>query len=244
MVLRKFLLLFIFSVTTLYLKAQDSYNYSKFGIGVFASSNRPYADLKLSNKGKSYNITGYYNLTPYVPIGFEVQTGGLSGGSIISDQSKRAYDNHYTAFILHGDFALGEVIDYEDNFFMRIVKDLYVGTGVGFIHNNMAFIQRTNLIPDATFAVGEYTFPGQNSSMNLLVPIRFGYEFKIYNSYDEPFIGINIGYIHNITWGEGLDGYTDPPTTFRNNSPDQYRQIVVGIKVNFGGVVPYSKQIN
>jgi hypothetical protein len=47
-----------------------------------------------------------------------------------------------------------------------------------------------------------------------------------------------------MTWGEGLDGYTDPGSGFKNNSQDQYRQIVVGIKINFGSVVPYTKQIN
>lgn len=242
--MKKFILPFIFFATTLSLKAQDSYNFSRYGVGVFASYNLPFDDLKIANRGKTYNITGYYNLTPYVPLGAELQFGDLSGGSIVSDAFKRQYDNHYKAFIVHGDFALGELIDYDGNFFLRLVKDLYVGTGVGVISNNMAFIQRTNLIPDALNPVGSYTFPGKNTSLNLLVPIRFGYEFKIYNDYDEPFIGINIGYVHNITWAEGLDGYTDPPTAFKNNSPDQYRQIVVGIKVNFGGVVPYSKQIN
>lgn len=242
--MKKLILPFIFLAATLSLKAQDSYNYSKYGVGVFASYNFPFADLKIANRGKTYNITGYYNLTPYVPLGAEIQFGDLSGGSTVSDVFKRQYDNHYKVFILHGDFALGELIDYEGSFFLRLVKDLYVGTGVGVINNNMAFIQRTNLIPDDLHPVGTYNFPGKNSSFNLLVPLRFGYEFKIYNDYDEPFIGINIGYVHNVTWGEGLDGYTDPPTAFKNNSPDQYRQIVVGIKVNFGGVVPYSKQIN
>ncbi|MDB5032369.1 hypothetical protein [Mucilaginibacter sp.] len=230
-------------ISALSLKAQDSYNFSRYGIGFFASYNKPYADLNESNRGKTYNVTGYYNLSPYMPIGVEFQTGELSGGSIITDPDKRQYDNKYKAFILHGDLGLGEVLDYEGNFFMKIVKDFYVGTGVGFISNNMAFIQRTNLVANG-YPIGAYTFPGKNSSMNLIVPIRFGYEFKIYNTYDEPFIGINIGYIHNITWGEGLDGYDDSSNHFKNNSQDQYSQIVVGLKFNFGGVVPYTKQIN
>jgi len=243
LILKKFVLLFILGVSSLVLKAQDSYNYSPYGIGFFASYNLPYADLKIANRGKTYNITGYYNLTPYIPLGAEVQFGDISGGSTTLDQSGRQYDNHYKAFIIHGDFALGEAIDYEGNFFLRLVKDLYAGTGFGLISNNMAFIQRTNLYATG-YPVGTYVFPGANKSLNLIVPIRFGYEFKIYNAYDEPFIGLNIGYIHNITWGEGLDGYIDPPTGFKNNSPDQYSQIVVGIKINFGPSIPYTKQIN
>ncbi|MBC7401490.1 MAG: hypothetical protein H7289_16245 [Mucilaginibacter sp.] len=223
--------------------AQDSYNFSHFGIGFFGSYNKPYADLKQANRGKTYNITGYYNLTPYVPLGLEVQFGNISGGSILTDVAKRQYENHYLAVIVHGDIALGEIMDYDGNFFLKFAKDLYIGTGFGMINNNMAFIQRTNLIATG-YPIGGYTFPGQDASANLIVPIRFGYEFKIYNAYDEPFIGLNIGYIHNMTWGEGLDGYTDPASGFKNNSQDQYSQIVVGIKINFGTVAPYTKQIN
>ncbi|MES2376794.1 MAG: hypothetical protein V4553_09460 [Bacteroidota bacterium] len=223
--------------------AQDSYNFSQLGIGFFGSYNFPYADLKQANQGKTFNITGYYNLTPYVPLGLEVQFGNISGGSIVTDASRRQYENHYMAVIVHCDFSLGEVIDYDGNFFLKFAKDLYIGTGFGMINNKMAFIQRTNLL-DQGYPVGTYTFPGQDASANLIVPIRFGYEFKIYNAYDEPFIGLNIGYIHNMTWGEGLDGYTDPGSGFKNNAQDQYRQIVVGIKINFGTAVPYTKQIN
>jgi hypothetical protein len=244
LILRKLILFFALVFAEVSVKAQDSYNYSQYGVGFFASYNYPYADLKKANNGKTFNITGYYNLTPYVPIGLEVQFGDLSGGSIVTDISKRQYDNNYKAVILHGDYALGEMIDYEGNFFLDVVKDFYMGTGVGVISNNMAFIQRTNLIPSTVFPVGTYTFPGKNSSLNLIVPVRFGYEYKIYNAYGEPFIGLNIGYTHNLTWGEGLDGYTDPPKGFKNNSQDQYRQIVVGIKINFGSAIPYTKQIN
>ncbi|MCC8424660.1 hypothetical protein [Mucilaginibacter sp. UR6-11] len=242
--MRKLILFFILVGAGAAVRAQTSYNYGKYGIGFFASSNFPYADLKTANKGKTYNITGYYNLTPYVPLGLEFQFGGLSGGSIVTDESRRQYDNHYKAFIFHGDFALGQIIDYDRDPFMKVIKDFYMGTGVGIINNNMAFIQRTNLNGSPNLPPGTYTFPGQNSSTNLVIPIRFGYEFKIYNGYDEPFMGINIGYIHNVTLGEGLDGYSDPGTGFKNNSPDQYRQIIVGVKINFGQSVPYTKAIN
>jgi hypothetical protein len=243
LILKKVTLFFILVSLKLSANAQDSYNFSHWGVGFFGSYNFPYADLKQGNQGKTFNITGYYNLTPYVPLGLEIQSGDLSGGSIITDVARRQYDNHYLAVIVHGDLALGEIMDYDGNFFLKFAKDLYIGTGFGMINNNMAFIQRTNLLPTG-YPVGGYTFPGQNSSANLVVPIRFGYELKIYNTYGEPFIGLNIGYIHNMTWGEGLDGYTDSSVGFKNNSADQYRQIVVGIKINFGSAVPYTKQIN
>jgi hypothetical protein len=244
LVLNRFSLLFILALISFISNGQGSYNYSRFGVGLYASYNRPYADLKKANDGKTIALAGYYNLSPYIPLGLEVQAGGLSGGDINTDRDKRQYDNHYKAVLLRGDFGLGEILNYDQSSFMRVIKDFYVGTGVGVISNKMAFVQRTNLTDTSQEPKGSYTFPGQSSSLNLIVPLRVGYEFKIYDNYDEPFMGINIGYIHNITWGEGLDGYADPRTGFKNNSPDQYRQIVVGVKFNFGSTVPFIKSIN
>ncbi|WP_377123216.1 hypothetical protein [Mucilaginibacter antarcticus] len=243
--MKRITLLFVLMFSTLITRAQGgSYNYGRYGIGFNASRNRPYADLKQANDGKSFNVTGYYNVTPYIPLGLEIQSGDLSGGNIVTDQYKRQYKNQYVAVIAHGDFTLGEIIDYDNSFFMHLFKDIYFGTGVGLVSNKMTFIQRTNLNPSDVYPVGSYTFPGQDKSMELMVPLRVGIDLKIYNSYSEPFMSVNIGYIHNVTWGEGLDGYTDPASGFKNNSPDQYRQIVVGVKFNFGSTVPYTKSIN
>lgn len=240
----KKVLLFLFAcVASFSLKAQNSYNYSRFGIGFNASQVRPYADLNIKKDNYAVNITGYYNLTPYVPIGLELQFGTLAGGSIELDPHKREFKNQYKAIILHGDLQLGEIIDYSDNIVFAFFKDFYIGTGVGAMMNNMAFIQRTNLKPDAQYAVGQYRFPGEDKSINLMVPIRLGYELKIYNDYDEPFLGLSVGYNHSFTWGEGMDGYTDPASGFKNNSLDQYRQIVVGLKLNFGTSVSHHKNI-
>ncbi|GAA4094246.1 hypothetical protein GCM10022392_16160 [Mucilaginibacter panaciglaebae] len=236
MILRKLILCItlIFAEAGAY--AQDSYNFSNWGLGVFGGVNYPFADLKKANQGKSFDVVAYYNLTPYVPLGFEIQTGQLSGGSIITDPSTRQYNNQYTAVFVHGDYSLGEAIDYEGSFLGAILKDLYGGIGVGVIVNHMKFIQR--------YDARGYRFPGNDNSLNIGVPLRFGYEFKIYNTYGEPFIGLNIQYVHNVTFSEGLDGYADPSSKFKNNSPDQYRQIQVGLKVNFGPAVPYTKKIN
>ena len=242
--LRKLILFFIlvFAETVVY--AQDSYNYAQWGLGVFAGINQPYVDVKKVNQGKSFDVVGYYNYTPYMPIGLEIQSGELSGGSIVTDPSKRQFDNQYLAVFAHVDYSIGEMVDYEDNAFLSAVKDFYAGTGMGVIMNKMKFIQRYNLDASTLYPVGTYRFPGKDNSISFAVPIRFGYEFKIYNSYGEPFIGLNIQYVHTVTFNEELDGYTDPPGVFKNNSPDQYRQIQFGVKVNFGPTSVYDKRIN
>lgn len=241
--MRKLILFITLLIAAATANAQDSYNYSHWGLGVFGGINHPFVDLRQANQGKSFGAAVYYNLTPYVPLGLEVQTGDLSGGSIVTDPSKRQFDNQYKAIFVHGDYSLGEILDYEGDFFGGIVKDFYMGTGFGVIANNMKFIQRYNLVT-YQYPLLTYRYPGKDKSLSFAVPIRFGYEFKIYNTYGEPFIGLNIQYVHTITFNEELDGYTDPPNVFKNNSPDQYGLLQVGLKVNFGDSVPYTKRIN
>jgi hypothetical protein len=56
-------------------------------------------------------------------------------------------------------------------------------------------------------------------------------------------MAIDIAYIHSLVFGEGLDGYNDPPSTFKNNATNQYRQILIGIKFHFGNITAYNKLI-
>jgi hypothetical protein len=117
---------------------------------------------------------------------------------------------------------------------------------MGIIFNSNT-VQRTNVyygengLPN--YGLSTYVFPGSNASINLTVPFRFGYEFKIYNDYEEPYMAIDLGYVHNMVFGEGLDGYDDPSAKFKNNATNQYRQIVVGVKFSFGNVTSYNKLI-
>lgn len=217
----------------------QNYNYPKFGVGLTVGATYPYADLAQSNNGYSGSLALYYNLSPYMPVGLEIQSGQLSGGSRYTDPNTREYKNQYLAAAVHGDFFLGQIIEYDNSGFMRLIKDIYLGGGLGVIKNNMTYIQRVKLNSNPP-----YVFPGQDQSTNVMVPLRVGYEFKIYNGYGDQIFGINLGYIHNITFGEGLDGYADPASNFKNNAPDQYRQIVVGIKFNFGPVGSFFKSID
>ena len=100
-----------------------------------------------------------------------------------------------------------------------------------FIINNDN-VQRTNVI--AANGSLSYVFPGVDNSASVLANVRAGYEFKILNSFGEPFLRIDLGYVQNVVFGLGLDGYSDPANHFKNNAYDQYRQISLGIKFDFG----------
>lgn len=231
-----FTLLFALLLIGFTSKAQQD-SYRQFGIGFGASQVQAYSDLNTNYKNYAYNINGTYNLSPYIPVTAEFQFGKLSGGGLTVDPHGRAFNNSFKAFVVHADAQLGEFIDYYDNVFLGAARNFYVGAGVGFISNNMTSIQRAD--PNIPGRV----FPGTNSSTNLMVPLRVGYEFKIFNGYDEQAYALDIGYRYNVTFGDGLDGYNDPAPHFKNNAPDCYSQLYIGFKVNIGNLVTYKKPI-
>jgi len=202
--------------------AQTSINYLQYAIGGGASYIRGYTNLNIQDNHFAENINFTYYLTGYMPLTAEFQVGTLSGGSVVLDPSNRFYINHYYALVAHLDYQLGQFTD-QDNFF----SNFFFGSGAGLIYDNNK-VQRYSLV------VASYRFPGVDQSLNPMVPFRVGYEIKVLNHYDEPSIRIELSYTHTFVFGEGLDGYSDPPSHFKDNNIDQYRQISIGIKYGFG----------
>ena len=246
--MKKLILLFTFVSFAMAVKAQVGYNYKEFGIALDICYERGYTNVQRQDYHFGQSVSFTYNYSPYVPITAELQFGTLSGGGLTpkTDRYGRQYTNHFEGLILHGDIQLGELIDYSESYFNSAIKGLYFGSGAGLIFNNNT-VQRTNIyygengLPN--YGPPTYVFPGTNGSVNLTIPLRFGYEFKVFNEYEEPFMSINIGYIHNVVFASGLDGYDDPRDKFKHVSQDQYSQIVVGVKFNFGNVTSYTKVI-
>ena len=237
--LKKYILFFVVTfaaITTV--KAQSGYNYYELGVGIDASYIRGYTNITKQYDHPALNLNFIYNYNPYFPIEAELQVGQLSGGGLLPSQDKygREYTNNYKALLLHADVQLGTMIDYGDSWFLNAVKGFFVGTGVAVIDNSNT-VQRTSIY-DPT-----YVFPGKNNSIDFMLPLRAGYEYKFFDSYDEPSVAIEVGYIHNIAFGEGLDGYDDPTSKFKNNALDQYRQIFIGVKYFFGTTVSYNKLV-
>ena len=224
------------------------YNYKEFGIGLDVFSELGYTNINKQYRHIGESLNFVYNYSPYIPVTAELQFGHLSGGGLTPklDRYGRLYVNNYEGLIIHADFQFGEVIDYSQNDLLNILKNFYFGSGGGIIFNSNT-VQRTNVyygengLPNN--GSSSYVFPGSNSSINLTIPLRFGYEFKLYNDYEEPYMTIDIGYIHNLVFGEGLDGYDDPESKFKNNATNQYAQIVIGVKFNFGNVTSFNKLI-
>lgn len=229
-------LLFAASLISFCAQAQLGYNYKEFGIGYSYSYERAYTSIPSEYYHGANAIDFIYNNSPFIPIEAEIQFGKLSGGGLLPSQDPlgRQYTNNYESLGIHVDFQLGEIINYQDNEVLAIIKNVYFGSGLNLIFNSNT-VQRTSIYQPT------YTFPGRDNSIDFTVPFRFGYDIKLFNRYQEPMCAIHLGYVYNIVLGNGLNGYDYPPS--QNYRSDGYGQFVVGVRLFFGNIVGYSKLI-
>lgn len=254
------LLLIVLPALVFTAKAQLGYNYSQYSLGVGISSVKATTDIPYSTTNPAVSFTATYNHTPYTAFSIVYEFGQLSGGysDYYRSASKgltdaaasiaiplayakidpyfRDYVNQYQTIAVHADVQFGEFMDYSNNsLFNRAIRNIYVGTGIGMIYNKMTSINRVS--PDSTYAYG-----GSDHSNNVIIPVRAGYQVKIYNAYDEPFVLLEAGYQMTYVFGYGLDGYSDP--LFTNRKYEQYGGFHFGIKFNFGNVTSYRKEVH
>jgi len=230
--MKKYLLILFALFATVSLKAQTGIDNSDWGVGFDASYLSAYTNLKKQVSHPGFAISGIYN--SYMPIVAEFQMGRLSGGGETPnvDLSGRYYSNNYEAFYLHGDFQLSSVVNYQYSDFWNAVKGIYVGTGFGFVFNNVKAQRHNQYIQNGP--IGDtYGFTGKDHGISLAIPIRIGYEFKVWDSYNEETMAFTVGYTQNWAFGEGLSGYNDPHPPFKNLHTDQYGQITIGVRYYF-----------
>jgi len=224
-------LLVCMAVTTA--KAQLGYSYSQYDVGVAAGINTVHGDAETFTTTPSVHFNFNYNVSPFVNYVFEIQAGQLKGGDSLTTVSGRQFSNSFTSVMARVQVQAGEIIDYSQSQMGNALKNFYISTGIGFVINHITNINRYSILTP-----GFYT-PGSNNSNELLIPARIGYEFKVFNKFDQPSFKIDLGYQYNFILGDGLDGYT----VGKNN--DAYSQITIGVKFAVGSSTPaYRKQIS
>jgi hypothetical protein len=224
----KKLVFFLFSIV-IHSSAFSQYNFHRLSLGLGGGPNRPFSDVYTNKAGGAAAIYGDFYFTPFVTGGIEGQFGSLTGGNRLTDPHLREFKNTYKAVVFTGRLALGELLNYNRRSILNTFKGVYVGSGFGFIFNRMAFV--TRIKPDG---FSNYTFPGKDSGVNLVIPAMAGISFNFLDSWAETRYILSAGYQMNLTFGEGMDGFNDPPTIFENNYHDMYSYANLTLKYCFG----------
>lgn len=227
----KTVLIITLSTISFLAKAQVGYDYAQYDVGTAVGVNiAAMADVNSFTVTPSVHFNFNYNQSPFVNYVFELQVGRLEGGTLESS-SGRKFENHFTAFSFRGQLQAGEFLDYSSSPFMNVMKNWYASAGIGYIVNHIVYRSDDKR---------GYIIPGDYNAQVPFLPVRIGYEFKLYNQYSQPSVRIDLGYQYNFVFSDNLDGYNNSSTA--NN--DAYAQFTIGVKFAIGGVTSYRKQIH
>ena len=212
-------------------EAQPTYNYSKVDFGIAGAITKPFTDEQSADYKPSGLVNVTYNQTPFINYVAELQAGELTGKSLYSNVNKRDFNTRFATAALRGQLQAGQFLNYYNNRFLNAIKNLYVSSGIGAIYTR-------STVNSIAFQNNQYrTVTGRPSDYALFIPARLGYEFKIYNIDQEPFIKIDLGYQFNYVFGDSLDGNKS------GNSNDVFNQFSVGIKFAVPGIATYKRPI-
>jgi hypothetical protein len=214
-------------------KAQIGYDYAQYDLGVAVGANQVYGDIQSTKTTPTIHFNFNYNQTPFVNYLIEAQLGRLEGGDKNTDPYGRQFKSTLSAFAFRAQLQAGEFIDYSQSKVKNALKNLYISSGIGIEYTTIkeGDINRYSIDPP-----GLYT-PGENSSSEIFIPARVGYELKFYNSVNQPSFKIDLGWQYNFILGDQLDGFK------AGGHNDSYTQFTLGFKFSLGGVTSYSKQI-
>lgn len=230
LILKATLITLIVFCTVFIAKAQIGYDYSKYDAGVAIGFNKAYADVKSQTTTETVHLNFTFNQTPFTNFVFEAQLGRLAGADSLKMPKGREFKSTLTSFVFRGQVQFGEFLDYSRSPFMNALKNFYVSAGIGYESTHITFIQR--------FSNQGLVTGGELNTQEPFIPLRIGYEFKLFNKYQQPSVKFDLGYEYNQILGDGLDGFKSG----LNN--DAYAQYTIGIKFAIGGnVTSYRKPI-
>ncbi|TCD03256.1 outer membrane beta-barrel protein [Pedobacter psychroterrae] len=202
-----------FFTLLLCLNADAQSNFYKLGIGAGYGITQSYTDLPKSKSGQVFYAALDYSMSPGLSLGIEYQNGNIRGEGQGNSTDSRVFTNSFASAAIIGKLYL--------------TKWLYIGGGAGIIHNTMVKIER-NGVSDSL------SYRGNDVSNDLLLPLNTGISYYFSDYAGRSRYGINLNLQYNITLGEGLDGYDNSFTTFRNDKPDIYTYFSVGLSYRFG----------
>ena len=212
------LFIFLIAVSA---KGQGSISYSEYDAGASYGFTQLYGAALTSPITPSVNININYNRTPFVNYVLEAQYGTFKGGDSVTTLSKRQFKSKFMAITARVQLQMGEIIDYEDNAFANSLKNIYFSTGIGFVYNHITSIKRAGTYDN-------FYSDGPNFSAAAFVPFRVGYEFKLFNDYDLPYVKIDVADTFNMVFTNTLDGY------IARGNYDVYSQFTIGVKIAIG----------
>jgi hypothetical protein len=187
--------LIILITSSLKTKGQDYFRQLTFGAS--AGATQALAGATVHKHSVAFGGSIAYYPTPYINFILEAQGGKLVGSPALATlyKNKKTFVNNYLSYTVGANISLGSFYDNPEDGAHKYISPFYFGGGIGLVNNSVVRLDEITLqsvnVPD---------------HMNLVVPVRFGYEFTAATRDEIPVLKVDLSYNFNIT-GRGVDGY-------------------------------------
>lgn len=199
------------------------------------------------NKSKAYGATVDYYFTPFINAGLEYNIVQLKDGP---DKHKRQFVSDFSTIEIRGSVALGQLVDYKYNDLLYVMRGLNFGLGYGVLsgsnnvkdfdpildkRNDQTLPEEDRVNQNPLGARQHKGDIGKKDFKNVsMFPITIGYNYIIYNQYDEQQILLGLNWKTVFTNSDDIDGFNDDPTKFANKAKDMYSVVGISVKYMFG----------
>ena len=195
-------------------------------IGVGAGGTYSLADLGNGDINFAGHVDVDYLITSFISAGIHGEKGKLSAWGYESD-----YKNNY--FVVNGNAKLriGQFFSLPNNYsqytlgtdiFHKILANIYLGAGVGFMKNNINQHISNNYGQSVIDNGGELS--RELTSLQLVVPLNIGVDIPMGRTLYGPSWAINLNYQQTLAPNDNIDGII-------NNANDQYSYFSLGVKL-------------
>lgn len=153
-----------------------------------------------------YHIGADYIVIPFMTVGVQ----GMMGRLAANDPMGRMAKNNYMGANINAKARLGllwiddkenfELTYIREHFFRSLIRNIYVGTGIGLLRNEIDANRGT---PNDAHLVGE------DESSAVFVPLNLGIDIPFGYSISGPTWAINANAQLGLYFGDELDGYAN-----------------------------------
>lgn len=208
------------------------YPYSKYTIGIGMGYSTMYGDLANSTSEPVYRIDVARNANEWVSLDLQVQRGAVSdfSGKNTWTSGISAY-NQFTSYDLNGRVALGELFNWPKNFLAKTLYGIYVGAGIGYMHNNVSSIT-VKFHGTDHYEITDYDSRNiKTSSNNFFLPLNLGIDLHL-----TRLVMLNVNYQFNYAFSDYVDGYSFSKPVANNNYNDMFSVLSFGLKFYVGQI--------
>ncbi len=208
------------------------YPYSKYTFGIGIGYTHLYGDWTNSNSQQAYKINVARNINEWVNVNIELQKGSLN-----EYESKNHWtnglsvNNDFTGGALIANMSIGELFNWPKSFLVKQFYGIYIGTGIGYMHNNIANITLKFRNADK-YLITDYDPGNINMKSNCFyLPLNVGIDLHI-----TKIVVLNVNYQMNYAFSDYVDGYNFKPPIATNNYNDLYSVLSFGLHFYIGEI--------